>query len=77
MNGGDNSLVGGLVSAVTLVTLNYGISYATFRSKRLEGLIEGRPQVIIHDGRVFEDPNLIWPGLRLQVRPAEPATEPA
>jgi len=55
MNGGDNSLVGGLVSAVTLVTLNYGISYATFRSKRLEGLIEGRPQVIIHDGRVFED----------------------
>ena len=55
MNGGDNSLVGGLVSAVTLVALNYGISYATFRSKRLEGLIEGRPQVIIHDGRVFED----------------------
>ena len=28
------------------------------------------------DGRVFEDPNLIWPGLRLQVRPAEPATGP-
>ena len=55
MNGGDNSLVGGLVSAVTLVALNYGISYATFRTKRLEGLIEGRPQVIIHDGRVFED----------------------
>ena len=55
MNGGDNSLVGGLVSAVTLVALNYGISYATFRSKRLEGLIEDMPQVIIHDGRVFED----------------------
>ena len=55
MNGGDNSLVGGLVSAVTLVALNYGISYATFRSKRFEGLIEGRPQVIIHDGRIFED----------------------
>lgn len=55
MNGGDNSLVGGLVSAVTLVALNYGIGYATFRSKRLEGLIEGRPQVIIHNGRVFQD----------------------
>ncbi len=55
MNGGDNSLVGGLVSAVTLVALNYGIGYATFKSKRLEGLIEGRPQVIIHNGRVFED----------------------
>jgi uncharacterized membrane protein YcaP (DUF421 family) len=55
MNGGDNSLVGGLVSAATLVALNFGIGYATFRSKRLEGLIEGRPQVIIHNGRVFED----------------------
>ena len=50
-----NSLVGGLVSAATLVALNFGIGYATFRSKRLEGLIEGRPQVIIHNGRVFED----------------------
>jgi uncharacterized membrane protein YcaP (DUF421 family) len=55
MNGGDNSLVGGLVSAATLVALNYGMSYATFKSKRLEALIEGRPQVIIHNGRVFED----------------------
>src|SRR5436305_7765717 len=54
MNGGDNSLVGGLVSAVTLVALNYGIGYATFKSKRLEALIEGRPQVIIHNGPVFQ-----------------------
>src|SRR6478752_9522282 len=55
MNGGDNSLVGGLVSAVTLVGLNLGIGYATFKSKKLEALIEGRPLVIIHNGRVFED----------------------
>src|SRR5262245_65631128 len=55
INGGDNSLLGGLVSAVTLVVLNYGIGYAIFRSKTLESLIEGRPQVIIHNGRVFED----------------------
>jgi uncharacterized membrane protein YcaP (DUF421 family) len=55
MNGGDNSLVGGLISAATLVALNYGIGYATFRSKKLEALIEGRPQVIIHNGKVFED----------------------
>jgi uncharacterized membrane protein YcaP (DUF421 family) len=55
MNGGDNSLVGGLVSAATLVALNYGIGYATFRSKRLEGLIEGRPQLVIHNGHIFED----------------------
>jgi len=55
MNGGDNSLVGGLLSAFTLVALNYGVGYAIFRSKRLEALVEGRPQVIIHNGRVFED----------------------
>src|SRR5499433_2399887 len=55
MNGGDNSLVGGLISAATLVALNSGVSYATFRSKRVEALIEGRPYVIIHNGRVYED----------------------
>src|SRR5262245_12808115 len=55
MNGGDNSLVGGLISAATLVGLNYGISYLTFKSKRLEEMVEGRPLVIIHNGRVFED----------------------
>jgi uncharacterized membrane protein YcaP (DUF421 family) len=55
MNGGDNSLVGGLVSAVTLVGLNYVIGYATFKNKTVEALVEGRPHVIIHNGRVFED----------------------
>jgi uncharacterized membrane protein YcaP (DUF421 family) len=55
MNGGDNSLVGGLISATTLIALNYTIGYATFRSKRLEAMIEGRPEVLIHNGRLFQD----------------------
>jgi uncharacterized membrane protein YcaP (DUF421 family) len=55
MNGGDNSLVGGLISATTLVVLNYLIGMATYRSKRMERLIEGRPQVLIHNGKLFED----------------------
>lgn len=55
MNGGDSSLVGGLISAATLVGLNYGVGLATFKSKRLEVVIEGRPQVLIHGGRLFED----------------------
>jgi uncharacterized membrane protein YcaP (DUF421 family) len=54
MNGGDNSLVGGLVSAATLVGINCGIGYATFKNKKLEALVEGRPEVIIHNGRVYE-----------------------
>jgi len=55
MNAGDNSLVGGLISATTLVALNYLVGLATFRSKRLEAIVEGRPQVLIHDGKLFED----------------------
>ena len=55
MNGGDNSLVGGLIAATTLITVNWLIGFATFRSKRLEAIVEGRPQVLIHNGRLFDD----------------------
>jgi uncharacterized membrane protein YcaP (DUF421 family) len=55
MNAGDNSLVGGLISATTLVGVNYLVGIATFRSKKLEAIIEGRPQVLIHNGKLFED----------------------
>jgi uncharacterized membrane protein YcaP (DUF421 family) len=55
MNGGDNSLTGGLISATTLVGLNWIVGWATYRSRRLEKLIEGRPIVLIHDGQVHYD----------------------
>ena len=54
MNGGDNSLVGGLISATTLIVLNYSLGTLTYRNKRLEALIEGRPEVLIHNGQLFE-----------------------
>ena len=31
------------------------MGYATYRSKKLEALIEGRPQIVIHNGQLFED----------------------
>ena len=55
MNGGDNSLIGGLILAVTLVGLNYLVGLVAFKSKKMESAIEGRPQVLIHEGKVFED----------------------
>jgi uncharacterized membrane protein YcaP (DUF421 family) len=55
MNGGDNSVGGGLISATTLVAVNWLVSHATFRNKRLARAIEGRPQVIVHNGRVYRD----------------------
>ncbi len=55
MNGGDNSLVGGLVSAATLVGLNGLVGLLTYNNKSIEVLVEGRPEVLIHNGRLFED----------------------
>src|SRR5712691_6865822 len=55
MNAGDNSLIGGLISAATLVGLSFFIGYATYRNKTLEAIIEGRPQVLIHNGKLFQD----------------------
>ena len=55
MNGGDNSLIGGLIIAVTLVGVNYAVGFVTYRNKKLEELIEGRPQVLIHEGKLYKD----------------------
>jgi len=53
MNGGDNSVSAGIISAVTLVGINFIMGWATYRSKRLESLIEGRPVVLIHNGKII------------------------
>jgi uncharacterized membrane protein YcaP (DUF421 family) len=54
MNAGDNSLIGGLISAAALVGLNFLMGWATYRNKTLEALVEGRPEVLIHNGKLFE-----------------------
>jgi uncharacterized membrane protein YcaP (DUF421 family) len=52
INAGDNSLGGGLVSAATLLLLNWGVGYATWRWRRVERLVQGKPLRIVTDGRV-------------------------
>ena len=52
MNGGDNSVTGGMILATTLVAINSLVGWLAYRSKRLESLMEGRPVIIIHDGRI-------------------------
>lgn len=52
MNAGDNSLVGGLVSALTLIGCHVVLAQLTFRFGRLERLIDGTPQVLVRDGQV-------------------------
>jgi uncharacterized membrane protein YcaP (DUF421 family) len=55
MNGGDNTVTGGVISAISLVSLNWLLGYATFRSKKIGRFVEGRPQVIVHNGHVYRD----------------------
>jgi uncharacterized membrane protein YcaP (DUF421 family) len=55
MNGGDNSVLGGVISALTLVGVNWLTGYLTFRNKRLARAVEGRPEVLIHNGHVYRD----------------------
>ena len=55
MNGGDNSLVGGLISALTLIGLNYAVAWLVFKSKWVEALVEGNPKLLIRNGILNEE----------------------
>ena len=54
MNGGDNSVLAGIILASTLVAANGLVGLLTLKNKKLEGLIEGRPEVLVHNGKVYE-----------------------
>lgn len=51
MNAGDNSLIGGLISAATLVAVNWIVSYVSYRFPAFEAAIDGTPLVLIRDGK--------------------------
>ncbi len=53
--GGDQSVSGALVAAVTLVALNWLVALATARSARLQTLVEGAPVLIGRSGRLYQD----------------------
>mgnify|MGYP001375933280 CR=1 FL=1 len=52
MNAGDNSLIGGLISAATLMGCHMALAYLTFWFPRLSRLVEGRPQVLVRGGQL-------------------------
>lgn len=53
MVGGDNSVSAGLILAVTLVAANWIVGKVTSSSKTMEKLIEGSPQVLFHNGKIY------------------------
>ena len=52
MNAGDNSLLGGLISASTLMACHVALAQLTFRHPRLARLVDGKAQVLVRRGQV-------------------------
>ena len=52
MNAGDNSLIGGLISAATLLVCHSVLGRVGFHSKRAARLIDGQPYTLIEQGEV-------------------------
>ena len=55
LSGQDESLLGGLLIAFTLVVLNVVVAMASARSARIERITEGTPVLVGRDGVIFRD----------------------
>src|SRR5947209_17917253 len=52
INAGDNSLGGGLISAVTLLVINFAVGEATYRWRWFEHLVQGPPRPLVRNGKL-------------------------
>ena len=52
--GEDNTITGGFIGAATLLALNYAVVRFLYSHKRLDRLIEGRREVLIHNGQIVD-----------------------
>lgn len=55
MIGNDNSLVGGMIGATTILVANFVLAYLTFRSRRIERIVEGDSTVFVQDGKILTE----------------------
>jgi uncharacterized membrane protein YcaP (DUF421 family) len=55
LSGGDDSLVGGLIIAATLVALNMAAAYLSSHSKKMSDLLDGSPVLLGRDGKIFDN----------------------
>jgi len=53
--GDDNSVSGGLIGALTLLLVNYLVIRFLFKHRRLDQIVEGKPSVLVRDGKVVKD----------------------
>jgi len=52
MTGPDNSLVGGIAAAATLLLMNYVVADVSGTNRRFRKLIQGQPTLLIHNGEI-------------------------
>ena len=52
--GNDNSLTGGVIGALALLSMNYLVVRFLFRHRRLDQIFEGQPSVLIERGNVMK-----------------------
>lgn len=50
--GDDNSLLGGLIGATTLIAVNYGVVHFLYHHDALDRKVEGQPVVLVRDGKM-------------------------
>lgn len=53
MIGNDNSLLGGMIGAVTILVANFALAYLTYHVKGLERLVEGNSTVFVENGKIL------------------------
>ena len=53
--GNDNSLGDGLIGATTILALNAGVAWLTFRSKPVRRVIEHEPTILVRHGRIRQE----------------------
>ncbi len=53
--GDDNSLLGGLIGAATLLVMNYAVVRFLYTHEKLDRIVEGEPEIVIENGHVNED----------------------
>lgn len=58
--GDDNSLVGGVLGAVVLVTANAGLERIAQVFPAFRRVVEGRPTPVVRDGEVIDGALIAW-----------------
>jgi uncharacterized membrane protein YcaP (DUF421 family) len=52
--GNDNSVTGGIIGATSLLAVNYLVVRFLYDHRKIEQLVEGSPDVLVEDGKIYE-----------------------